>query len=128
MKTETMITVKDVQASSRFYQSLLGAESGHGGDEYEMIVKEGELLLQLHGWNPEEHPGMFKEGVPLGNGVLIMFRTPVFDEVVNHAKEMGLKFLEEPAVNPLAQHRECIVEDPDGYSIGIISEYGDTGE
>ena len=75
MKTETMITVKDIEASSRFYQSLLDAESGHGGDEYEMIVKDDELLLQLHDWDPAEHPGMLIDTVPLGNGVLIMFRT-----------------------------------------------------
>lgn len=127
MKTETMIAVRDVEASSRFYQQLLGAKSAHGGNEYDMIVKGDELLLQLHDWDPDEHSGMLTEGIPLGNGVLIMFRCPDFDDVVERARELDLKFLEEPMVNPLAHHRECIVEDPDGYSIGLISERGDLG-
>ncbi len=127
MKTETMIAVKDVEASSRFYQQLLDAKSAHGGNEYDMIVKGEELLLQLHDWDPEEHTGMLVDGVPPGNGVLIMFRAEDFDATVARARDMGIRFLEEPMVNPLAHHRECIVEDPDGYSIGIISERGDLG-
>jgi catechol 2,3-dioxygenase-like lactoylglutathione lyase family enzyme len=30
-----MIAVADVPAASRFYQAVLGATSGHGGDAYE---------------------------------------------------------------------------------------------
>ena len=45
MKVEPMITVRDVPASSRFYQQVLDAKSGHGGDEYEQIVRDGVLLL-----------------------------------------------------------------------------------
>jgi hypothetical protein len=37
-----------VAASSRWYQQLLGCESGHGGSEYERLVKDGELILQLY--------------------------------------------------------------------------------
>ena len=49
MKTEVMLFVNDVQKSSLWYQNLLGAKSGHGGPEYEMILdQEDELLFQLH--------------------------------------------------------------------------------
>ena len=30
--------VDDVEASSRWYQALLGAQSGHGGPEFEMLT------------------------------------------------------------------------------------------
>ena len=37
MKSEVMFFVADVEKSSTWYQNLLGARSGHGGSEYEMI-------------------------------------------------------------------------------------------
>ena len=49
MRPQPMIVVNDVPASSRWYQSLLNVKSGHGGDEYEQLVREdGTLILQLH--------------------------------------------------------------------------------
>jgi hypothetical protein len=37
MKVEPL----DVQVSSEFYQNILLCESGHGGDEYEMLISDG---------------------------------------------------------------------------------------
>ena len=55
MKPEVMFFVADVEKSSRWYQELLGAKSGHGGTEYEMIVDaegervaKGDLLFELY--------------------------------------------------------------------------------
>ena len=48
MRVQPLIAVRDVAASSCWYQQLLGCESGHGGPEYERLVKDGELILQLH--------------------------------------------------------------------------------
>jgi catechol 2,3-dioxygenase-like lactoylglutathione lyase family enzyme len=31
MRVQPLIAVRDVEASSRWYQSLLGCKSGHGG-------------------------------------------------------------------------------------------------
>ena len=45
---QPLVVVRDVPASSRFYAQLLGAESAHGGEEYEQLVSGGELILQLH--------------------------------------------------------------------------------
>jgi catechol 2,3-dioxygenase-like lactoylglutathione lyase family enzyme len=46
---QPLIAVRDVAASSRWYQALLGCESAHGGHEYEMLVSSGKLVLQLAG-------------------------------------------------------------------------------
>ena len=35
IKPQPLLAVRDVQASSRFYQRLLGSESGHGRDKYD---------------------------------------------------------------------------------------------
>ena len=37
-QSQTMIAVRDVEASSRWYQQLLGLRSDHGGPEYERLL------------------------------------------------------------------------------------------
>ena len=128
MNVEPMITVRDVEVSSRFYQRVLDAQSGHGGREYEQIVREGALLLQLHHRDAHEHPHLLDEKVAVGNGVVLFFRTPEFEAAVARLQEAGAEILEEPHVNPLAGHRECLFLDPDGYKVAFASPYGDLGE
>ena len=123
-----MIAVRDVEASSRWYQELLGCQSGHGGKEYEQIVRDGSMLLQLHHRDAHEHPHLLDEAVPLGNGVLIWFQTDRFDDAIVRLRSSGATILEEPHVNPLAGHRECLFLDPDGYKVVFASPRGDTGE
>ena len=128
MKVQPMITVRDVEASSRFYQRVLDAKSGHGGKEYEQIVRQGTLLLQLHHRDAHEHPNLVDEAQPVGNGVLLWFQTGRFDAAVARVREAGARILEEPHVNPRAGHRECLFLDPDGYKVVLSSPYGDLGE
>jgi hypothetical protein len=52
MRVQPLIAVRDAAATSRWYQTLLRCESGHGGSEYEWLVKDGELILQLHALGP----------------------------------------------------------------------------
>ena len=46
MHPQPLIAVHDVAANSRWYQSLLGCESGHGGLEYEQLVCDGRMVMQ----------------------------------------------------------------------------------
>src|SRR5437016_3062667 len=41
MQLAPLICVRDVESSSRWYQRLLGCESGHGGSEYERLNSDG---------------------------------------------------------------------------------------
>lgn len=117
-----MIAVRDVEASSRFYQALLDAASGHGGAEYERIVHEGELLLQLHHWDTHEHPHLGDPASePYGNGVLLWFEVEDFDGALARAERLRAEILEEPHVNPQAGHREVWIRDPDGYVVVLAS-------
>jgi hypothetical protein len=56
MHAQPLIAVRDVQASSRWYRTVLNCQSGHGGTEYERILDDGRLILQLHHWDAHEHP------------------------------------------------------------------------
>jgi hypothetical protein len=47
MRPQPLICVRNVEPSSRWYQRLLGCQSGHGGPQYERLVSPGGLILQL---------------------------------------------------------------------------------
>lgn len=126
MRSQPMIVVNDVPASSRWYQSLLNVKSGHGGDEYEQLVREdGTLILQLHHWDVHEHPFLGDPEALKGNGALLWFEIDDFTEAVARANSMSAEILDGPLVNPNAQHRELWVRDPDGYTVVLATKYGD---
>ena len=47
MQAQPLIAVRDVEASSLWYQTLLNCQSGHGGPEYERIVLDGKLVAAV---------------------------------------------------------------------------------
>jgi hypothetical protein len=61
MRPQPLIAVTDVEASSRWYQRLLGCRSAHGGAEYERLVANGALVLQLHRFDTAHHHGAIGE-------------------------------------------------------------------
>ncbi len=115
-----MLVVSDVEASSRFYCELLGFESGHGGDEYEQLTHDGEIVMQLHDNEPDDDHGPLADaGTPMGNGVLVWFEVADFDGAVERATRLQATIVREPHINPNAKQRETWVRDPDGYLIVI---------
>jgi len=125
MKIEPLITVKDIGVSRQFYQKLLGCDSTHGGDEYEMLTLEGRLLLQLHCQDTHEHPGLWNAESPVGNGMILWFRTDDFDESVSKVRELSPEIVAEPHINPNAQQHEIWIRDLDGYLVVISDNIGD---
>lgn len=126
MRPQPMIVVNDVPASSLWYQRLLDVKSGHGGDEYEQLVRDdGTLILQLHHWDVHEHPFLGDPDAPKGNGALLWFEIDDFPDAVYRAEDMSAEILEGPLVNPNAQHREIWIRDPDGYTVVLATKYGD---
>jgi catechol 2,3-dioxygenase-like lactoylglutathione lyase family enzyme len=123
-----MLTCTSVPKSSDWYQRVLGFASAHGGDEYEMLTSDGVLVLQLHEIDVHEHPALLRDGQPLGgNGVAVWFDTAAFDADVERVHSTDAEVLEDAHVNPLAQHREIWLRDPDGYVVVLSSPHGDVG-
>lgn len=128
MHPQPLIAVRDVQASSRWYQALLGCQSGHGGPEYEQLVVGERMIMQLHAWDAHEHPHIGNPATkPYGNGVLLWFQSDEFDQAMARARLLGAEILEGPQANPNANHREVWIRDPDGYVVVIAGRYGDLG-
>lgn len=116
-----MLVVRDVPASSKWYQGLLELTSAHGGDEFEMLVDdEGKMQLFLHHRDFGEHPGMSdpREGVP-GRGVLLYVSLSDVEACFRRAVEMRASTVDEPHANPIAQTVEFTVKDPDGYAVTV---------
>ena len=121
-----MVVVRDVAASRRFYLRVLGAESGHGGNEYEQIVRDGEIVLQIHDIEVEDHHGRLADpGQPLGNGILLWFEVADFDARADAVRATGAEIVTDVHTNPNAKQREIWVRDPDGYLVVLAgpSEY-----
>lgn len=135
-RAQPLIAVRDVEASSRWYQHLLGLRSDHGGSTYERLLAGDTLVLQLHRFESEHHHGTIGDPArELGNGVLLWFgETADFDGSVARAAELGAPVVLAPVRNPPddAQggpaHREIWLKDPDGYTVVIASPDGESFE
>jgi catechol 2,3-dioxygenase-like lactoylglutathione lyase family enzyme len=125
VRPQPLIAVRDVRASSRWYQHLLGLttlpEHEHR-DSYDRLFSDGRLILQLHSWDEEDHPNLVNaDAAPPGHGVLLWFEVDDFDGAVERARSLHAQVIEEPHLNPNAGHREMWLRDPDGYVVVIAS-------
>jgi predicted enzyme related to lactoylglutathione lyase len=135
-QSQTMIMVRDVEASSRWYQQLLGLRSDHGGPEYERLLAGDVLALQLHHGDVEHHHGRIGDpAAEVGNGVLLWFgEVADFDQVVTRAEELEATVVRPPHRNPPEGqgngpgHREIWIKDPDGYTVVVASCDGEAYE
>ncbi len=132
MRPQPLICVSDVEASSRWYQRLFGLRGCHGGSDYEQLVSNGQLILQLHSFQVEHHHGAIGNPAakPYGNGVLLWFEVDDIDTIAHRAEEMGAEIVMPRHRNPPdddnggPNHWEVWLRDPDGYGIVVASPYG----
>ncbi len=131
MRAQPLIAVTDVEASSRWYQRLLDCQSAHGGAEYERLVSNGELILQLHRFEIAHHHGAIgdPEDKPYGNGVLLWFETDDFDGALTRLAELTPEIVRPRHRNPPdgnggPNHWEIWLRDPDGYTVVLASPDG----
>lgn len=126
---QPLIAVRDVRASSRWYADLLGGDAlpDHSHrDVYDRIWRSGQLLLQLHAWNADDHPNLVNPGAaPPGHGVVLWFQVDDFDLAVERARRLKAEILEEAHFNPAPRHREIWLRDADGYVVVVASPDGE---
>jgi len=121
-RTWTIIGVRDVPSSFKWYQSLFGQPETPPGHDYfgQILDTDGTVLLCLHRWGEHEHPSLMSpdEALP-GNGLLLFFRVDDYEMALKRARALVPRFEEEPHVNPNTQTPEFSLRDPNGYYVTI---------
>jgi catechol 2,3-dioxygenase-like lactoylglutathione lyase family enzyme len=118
----TIIGVRDVPVSFKWYQSLFGqAETAPGHDYWGQIRdSDGTVLLCLHQWGAHEHPSLMSPDPALpGNGLLLFFRVDDFDRALERARALVSRLDAGPLLNPSTETQEFSLRDPDGYCVTI---------
>ncbi len=118
----TIIGVRDVPGSFKWYQSLFGhSDTVPSHDHFGQILdSDGTVLLCLHQWGAHEHLSLMSpDAAPPGNGLLLFFRVDDFDNAFQRARALVTRLEEEPHVNPNTQTLEFSLRDPDGYYVTI---------
>jgi catechol 2,3-dioxygenase-like lactoylglutathione lyase family enzyme len=128
-RTWTIIGVRDVPRSFKWYQSLFGqpATRPEHRDFGQILDSDGTVLLCLHQWGAHEHPSLIgpDQGTP-GNGLLLFFRVDDFDMALKRARALGARLEEDPHLNPNTRTKEFSLRDPDGYYVTINALKGRT--
>jgi len=121
-RTWTIIGVRDVSSSLKWYQSLFGQPAALPAHDYfgQILDSDGTVLLCLHEWGAHEHPSLMSpnQGIP-GNGLLLFFRVDDFEPALQRARSLVSRLEEEPHVNPNTQTVEFSLRDQDGYYVTI---------
>ncbi len=121
-RTWTIIGVRDVPGSFKWYQSLFGQRETRPSHDYfgQIVDTDGTVLLCLHQWGAHEHPTLTSADIATpGNGLLLFFRFDDYDKALERARVLVARFEEEPHVNPNTRTREFSLRDPDGYYVTI---------
>jgi catechol 2,3-dioxygenase-like lactoylglutathione lyase family enzyme len=123
-RTWTVIGVRDVARSFKWYQSLFGQAGTRPAHTYfgQILDSDGTVLLCLHEWGAHDHPSLSSpgNGTP-GNGLLLFFRVDDFDLALKRARTLAERLEEDPHLNPNTQTEEFSLRDPDGYYVTISS-------
>ena len=117
----TIIGVRDVRASLRWYQALFGLPGTPSTHDHfgQLLDGDGSVLLCFHGWGAHEHPPLMSPSPSVGNGLLLFFRVDGYGGFEARARRMVEHFGEEPRVNPNTGTLEFSLVDPDGYHVTI---------
>jgi catechol 2,3-dioxygenase-like lactoylglutathione lyase family enzyme len=121
-RTWTIIGVRDVTASVKWYQSLFGQPEAPPAHSYfgQILDGDGTVLLCLHEWGAHDHPTLTSpEHATPGNGLLLFFRVDDFDASLQRARALVAKLEEEPHLNANTGTMEFALRDPDGYYVMI---------
>jgi len=121
-RTWTIIGVRDVPSSCKWYQSLFGQPETTPGHDYwgQICDSDGTVLLCLHQWGSHQHPSLMNsDRAQPGNGLLLFFRVDDFDTALQRARALVSRLDEEPHVNPATGTREFALRDPDGYCVMV---------
>src|SRR5690349_23690229 len=101
-RTWTIIGVRHVASSYKWYQVLFGQQETAPGHDYfgQILDFDGTVLLCLHEWGAHDHPSLTSpDHATPGNGLLLFFRVDDFDAALQRARALVAELEEEPHLN-----------------------------
>ncbi len=106
-RLDPIIAVKNIEASSMWYEKIFGLSNEHGGDHFSVLISEdNEITICLHKWNEDNHPTMMNPDLAPGNGLLLYFRTDDMNNIYQRALESGCVIEEHIHLNPNSLKKE----------------------
>jgi predicted enzyme related to lactoylglutathione lyase len=128
IKLDTVIAVKDVDSSARWYEQIFGFKNSspeaHG---FAVLRSEAnEIILCLHQWKMDDHPTMKDPDIAPGNGLMLYLRTKNMEKIYQRVVKAGWEIEEDIHLNPKPMKNEFSFRDPDGYFI-TVSEFHEFG-
>jgi catechol 2,3-dioxygenase-like lactoylglutathione lyase family enzyme len=119
-RLDPIIAVKNIEASSKWYEKIFGLRNEHGGDHFSVLISEdNEITLCLHKWEEDNHPTMMNPSIAPGNGLLLYFRTDNMMSICQKALDAGCVIEEDIHLNPNSLKKEFSFRDPDGYFLTV---------
>jgi catechol 2,3-dioxygenase-like lactoylglutathione lyase family enzyme len=123
-RTWPIIGVRDVSASTSWYQQLLGLPQAPPAHSYfgQIVDLDGTVLLCVHEWGAHDHPTLNSpDHIEPGNGLILFFRVDDFAAAVPRARSLVARLEEEPGTSPNTGTPEFALRDPDGYYVMVSS-------
>ncbi|MCC6866481.1 MAG: VOC family protein [Ignavibacteria bacterium] len=123
MKLDTIIAVKDIEKSVKWYEQVFNFKNLHGGNHFAILTTQNnDIVLCLHPWEQDDHPTMRDQEITPGNGLILYLKTDKMEEIRENARKVNAKIDEDIHINPKPNKREFSMWDLDGYYI-IVTEY-----
>ena len=120
IRLDPIIAVKDIEASSKWYQKIFGFTNHHDSGHFAVLVSDdNEIALCLHPWGAHEHPTMTNPNIISGNGLILYFRTENTNVIYENAIKAGCAIEEDIHLNPNSRRKEFSFRDPDGYFLTV---------
>ena len=120
MNIDPIIAVKDVEASSIWYQKIFGFKRTHGGNDFAVLKSEDdEIVLCLHKWGEHSHPTMTNPNITPGNGLIFYFRTKNMNTIWQNVGKIDCIVEQDIHLNPNSLKKEFSIRDLDGYYLTI---------
>jgi Uncharacterized protein conserved in bacteria len=123
MPSFPMLLVSNLEASSAWYQNVLGF-----ADVFTMRMKDGRPVIVHLRWCMFADLLLTPAGSPTGEdvkaGITLNFATTSADEIAERARSAGARIISEPTDRPW-NARDVTIADPDGYRLNFTAPRGD---
>lgn len=124
LSAEALIAVTDVEASSAWFQQILGVTSNHGGPYYDQLVDgSGRSALHLVRWGGSGHPSTRTRpdsGVGAGFELYVRYDTDEdLKSAVDRVRVAGAEVLVDHHYSELAHQEQLTLLTPDGYVLTL---------